>query len=146
MPARMEVSGFSQIQRRLEELYGPIAEKTVNKALRAGAEVLNEGYKNNAPKSDNPRQPKPSTQLWRTGDHAYKLLKVSSVKSLAGPGAKAIDVGIQKGDNSKAFYLKFFEWGSSKMKAQPFMGPINDRKASEVFNAIKDEMKRGYRL
>ncbi len=55
-----------------------------------------------------------------------KGLKVSGVRKKG--GNKFVLAGIQKGDNSKIFYGKFLEFGTSKMKARPFMGPAYESK------------------
>ncbi len=69
-----------------------------------------------------------------------KGLKVSGVRKKG--GNKFVLAGIQKGDNSKIFYGKFLEFGTSKIKARPFMGPAYERKKEEAKGIIKDELRR----
>ena len=100
-----------------------------NKALLAGAEVINKEIVKNAPE--------------RTG-HAKKFLKISKVSKEK--GMKVVKVGISKGDNSEAFYLKFHEYGTSKMVARPFMRPAFERKRKEALEATHKVIKEGLGL
>ncbi len=61
-------------------------------------------------------------------------------------GAKAgkyLLIGLDKGDISKAFYLKFSEFGTSKMPAKPFMGPAYEQKKTQALENIRKVLKEG---
>jgi HK97 gp10 family phage protein len=133
--ARMEAQGMQHLLDKLQSL-GNRAKAVENRALREGAEILRSEIAARAPRSDSPRQPKPPSQTWRTGEHAADNIKISGVKQQ--DGAKVIDVGIQKGDNSHYFYLKFAEWGTSKQTATPFMEPAVNEKKEEAIEKVKD--------
>ncbi len=128
MSVDLDFSDLDKLQKRLDEMgrKGSILE---NKALLAGAEVINKEVVKNAPE--------------RTG-HAKKYLKVSKVSKEK--GIKVVKIGISKGDNSEAFYLKFHEYGTSKMAARPFMRPAFERKRKEALEATHKVIKEGLGL
>lgn len=128
MSVDLDFSDIDKLQKRLDEMgrKGSILE---NKALLAGAEVINKEVVKNAPE--------------RTG-HAKKYLKVSKVSKEK--GIKVVKVGISKGDNSEAFYLKFHEYGTSKMAARPFMRPAFERKRKEALEKTHEVIKEGLGL
>ncbi|MGL5086682.1 MAG: HK97-gp10 family putative phage morphogenesis protein, partial [Clostridium sp.] len=55
----------------------------------------------------------------RTGQHSSSKVPLSGVKSKN--GYQSILVGWDKADNSPYFYVKFTEWGTTKMKPQAYM-------------------------
>lgn len=128
MSVDLDFSDIEKLQKRLDEMgrKGSILE---NKALLAGAEVINKEIIRNAPE--------------RTG-HAKKYLKVSKVTKEK--GIKVVKVGISKGDNSEAFYLKFHEYGTSKMAARPFMRPSFEKKRKEALEVTHKVIKEGLGL
>ena len=128
MSVDLDFSDIEKLQKRLDEIgrKGSILE---NKALLAGAEVINKEMVRNAPE--------------RTG-HAKKYLKISKVTKEK--GIKVVKVGISKGDNSEAFYLKFHEYGTSKMPARPFMRPAFEKKRKEAFEITHKVIKEGLGL
>ncbi|NFV48092.1 hypothetical protein FDJ70_10570 [Clostridium botulinum] len=141
--ADMQLEGMDSLIRKLEDM-GKAGTKVQNSALKKAGEIINNEIKANAPTSSSPRQPRPKRNLWRTGKHAKELLKVSGVKSKN--GLKYVEVGIQKGDNTKAFYLKFKEFGSSKEAARPFVAPAYESKKDEAKEIIKQEIKNALGL
>ena len=76
----------------------------------------------------------------RTG-HLRDGLKISGVKTK--DGVKYILVGIDKSDNSKIFYGKFLEFGTSKMPARPFLGLAYTRNKYKVLDIIRDKLREG---
>lgn len=128
MSVDLDFSDIDKLQKRLDEMgrKGSILE---NKALIAGAEIINNEIVNNAPE--------------RTGK-AKSLLKVSKVNKEK--GIKVVKVGITKEDNSEAFYLKFHEYGTSKMPARPFMRPAFENRKGEAFEVTHKIIKEGLGL
>ncbi len=137
--------GMDELLKKLQEL-GTKASRLENQALQAGAKVVQKNISQRAPRSSQPRQPKESapSQTWRTGQHAADHIRLSRVKNK--DGIKTVEVGVQKGDNSHYFYLKFKEWGTSKMQAEPFMEPAAEESRSDVIEAMKDVLKAGLGL
>lgn len=128
MKVDLDFSSIDTFQKRLEEL-GRKGTKIENEALLAGAEVINKEMVKNAPV--------------KTG-HAKQFLKVSKVTKEK--GIKVVKVGISKGDNSEAFYLKFHEFGTSKMSARPFMRPAFERKRKEAVEKTHEVIRKGLGL
>ena len=139
----LDISGMDEILSTIEYM-GIEGKRVEGKALKKAANLINEEIKANAPTSAVPRQPKEKTQLWRTGKHAKTLLKISGVKSKN--GQKFVLAGLQKNDNSKAFYLKFYEFGSSKTPANHFMSRAYQTKKDEAKEAIKEELRKALNL
>lgn len=128
MSVDLDFSSIDKLQKRLDDM-GRKGSKLENEALIAGAEVINKEIVDNAPE--------------RTG-HAKKFLKVSKVSKEK--GMKIVKVGISKGDNSEAFYLKFHEYGTSRMVARPFMRPAFERKRKEAFEKTHEVIRKGLGL
>ena len=122
--AGIDFSCIDKLQDKLKEM-GRKGSQIENKALLAGAEIINNEIKKNAPT--------------KTG-HAKSFLKVSKVKKEK--GIKVVKVGISKSDNSEAFYLKFHEYGTSKMPARPFMKPAFLRKRKDALNITLDIIRK----
>lgn len=114
--------------RRIEEM-GKAGVRVENKALKKAGELIVEEAKNDV---------NVKTGKLKEG------LKVSGVRKKN--GNKFVLAGIQKGDNSKIFYGKFLEFGTSKMKAQPFMGPAYESKKEEAKEVIKQELRNALNL
>lgn len=128
MRTELDFSSIEKFQKKLEELgrKGSIIE---NEALISGAEVINKEIIRTAPE--------------KTGK-AKKYLKVSKVTKEK--GIKVVKVGISKEDNSQAFYLKFHEYGTSKMPARPFMRPAFERKRKEALEKTYEVIRKGLGL
>ncbi|MCW6059781.1 HK97 gp10 family phage protein [Clostridium sporogenes] len=126
--ASMELDGLDELIRKVQDM-GKAGVRVENAALKKAGELIVEEAKNNVP--------------FRKGN-LKEGLKVSGVRKKG--GNKFVLAGIQKGDNSKIFYGKFLEFGTSKMKARPFMGPAYESKKEEAKEVIKDELRRGLGL
>lgn len=132
--AKIELEGMDELIKQINAIGERVATRAENKALREGAKVLQEETSRRAPRSSASRSPS-GRQKWRTGQHAADNIGVSNVRTDK-DGTKYVLVGITKGDNSPYFYLKFHEWGTTKMSARPFMGPAIEEKRSEIFGTM----------
>jgi len=141
--AEFEMSGHEEIEAKIKKLNAQ-SNRVENKAMREGAKLLRDAFSERAPRGPSPRQPTSKSQRWRTGKHAADNIKVGNVRR--DRGGKYVLVGVQKGDNSRYFYLKFHEWGTTKMPAKPFMEPTEREKRHEVLQKIRDELKAGLGL
>lgn len=126
--ASMEFEGIEELMKRISEM-GKAGVRAENKALKKAGEIIVEEAKNNVSE--------------RTGK-LKEGLKVSGVRKK--DGNKYILAGIQKGDNSKIFYGKFLEFGTSKMSAKPFMAPAYESKKNEANEIIKQELRNALNL
>jgi HK97 gp10 family phage protein len=121
----IELSGVDEILNKLQKI-GVNVSRLENQALRNAAEPVLEDAKANAP--------------IRTGK-LKEGLKISGVKNR--DGTKYVLVGIDKSDNSKIFYGKFIEFGTSKMSPRPFLEPAYDKNKKEILERIKSTLKEG---
>lgn len=123
--AEISLNGVDAILDRLNSINANVG-KLTNKALKlAAVPVLNDA-KANAPV--------------RTGK-GRDGLSISGVKSKE--GMKYILVGVDKSDNSELFYLKFSEFGTSKMPARPFLAPAFETNKRQVTEIIKNTLRDG---
>lgn len=121
----IELSGVDEILNKLQKI-GANVSKLENQALRNAAEPVLEDAKANAPV--------------RTGK-LKEGLKISSIKIKE--GMKYVLVGVDKSDNSKIFYSKFIEFGTTKMSARPFLGPAYEKNRREIIEEIKNTLREG---
>ncbi len=61
-------------------------------------------------------------------------------------GIKYINIGVEKGNNSDIFYMKFHEYGTSKMAAKPFLGPAYEKNKNLSKTIIINILKEGLGL
>lgn len=135
----VEVSGFDDIFKNLTEM-GKDIEKVEKKALKKAGKVVAKEISKNAPKSIMVKKATKKSK-WRTGKHAADNVPVGRVKTDK-YGEKSVSIGWDIGDNSPYFYMKFLEFGTSKITARPFMGRSLDNTEKEVFETITNEMKK----
>lgn len=124
----IDFSCIDDLQKKLEVM-GRKGSKLENEALLAGAEIINKEIVNRAPE--------------KIGK-AKKHLKISKPKREK--GIKVVKIGVNKSDNSEAFYLKFYEYGTSKQPARPFMRPAYERKRKEALEKTKEIIRKGLGL
>ncbi len=127
--ADIELSGFEEMTRKLEEL-GKKAGRVENNALRAGAEVLQEAMSENAPMDPKSRH----------NVHLQENIQMSKVKRKG--GEKVIEVGPGEG----SFYAMFLELGTSKMAPDPFIDRSISQSKAKVIKAMANELKDGLGL
>lgn len=122
----VDFSCIDSLEKKATEM-GKKGNKIINKALDVGADIILDEMVKRCPE--------------RTGK-AKKYLKKSKVKIKK--GEKYINIGVNKEDNSEAFYLKFYEWGTSRGQiARPFMRPSFEDKKDEALKATTRVMKEG---
>ena len=125
--ANIELEGVDEILNKLQSI-GENVGRLENKALKNAAEPVLEDAK--ATNAFNDRSGK-----------LRKGLKVTNVKKKE--GVKYILVGIDKSDNSKIYYGKFIEFGTSKMPARPFMQPAYEKNKDNIKRTIAETLKEG---
>lgn len=118
--AEVTTFGIREAIQRFEAL-GRSVKTIENAALKKGAGVVREALEQDSPVSARPKPPS-SKESWRTGTHARDEVLLGKIK--AKNGVKSINVGWEKDDNSPHFYMKFQNWGTSKMPHPPHKGFI----------------------
>jgi HK97 gp10 family phage protein len=122
--ANLELEGVENLITEVEKL-GAKGSRIENKALREAGEVVKEAIKQEAPE--------------RTGT-LKKSIETSKVKTK--DGIKHVEVGPGK----DGWYGKFVEFGTVKMKAQPFMAPGYEKSKDKAMEKIAEELRKGLGL
>ncbi|EOA3902518.1 HK97-gp10 family putative phage morphogenesis protein [Bacillus cytotoxicus] len=143
--ANMELQGMAELMLRVQEM-GRKGASAQSKAVKAGGKVFQEGFLREAPRSKVPRKATPK-QSWRTGQHGADNAKISGVKTKN--GVKYVNVGWLKSDNSPFFYMKFQNWGTSKMPNPPkkgFAEKVVMAGEKESLRAMRNVLRQELRL
>lgn len=119
----MELEGMQQLMAQLQQMGRSVDGNVTNKALTKGAEFLQGHIKETAPV--------------RTGKLKANII-ISDVKD------NKINIGPDQ--QGTAFHGHFLEFGTSKMSAQPFMGPVFENKKDGAQEIMKDVIKGELRL
>lgn len=131
MGAELSLTGFDELLGNLQTL-GQKAVRVEGDALKAGAAVLQEAMKQRAPRS-------PDAKI-----HAADHISISKVKFR--DGQRYIMVGVERTDNSKFFYMKFHEYGTSRMSARPWAAPAASESEGGILEAMADVVRAGLGL
>jgi len=124
----IEMLGFEELQRELTSRLNP--EKIVEPALQKGAEHLRDKLEAEVYKFGFNR---------RTGRSQDSMIIADKNED----GTISIGVSNQSTD---AFYLYFHEWGTSKMRARPWLRPTFEREMNRIIEIMKSELKVRMRL
>jgi HK97 gp10 family phage protein len=127
MASEISLEGVDALIERLNTMNVNV-NKLVNTALQAAAVPVLEEAKNT------------SVFVDRSGK-LRRGLKTSNVQTK--DGIKYVLVGVDKGDTSQIFYGKYLEFGTSKIKARPFLEPAYEKNKSEVQSIIANTLKEG---
>lgn len=125
--ADIELTGVDEILNKLQQI-GTNISRLENKALKNAAEPVLEDAKVTNAFND------------RSG-RLRKGLKISNIKNKE--GMKYVLVGVDKSDNSKIFYGKFLEFGTSKISARPFLQPAYEKNKDNIQQTIAETLKEG---
>lgn len=111
-------------------------ERANSKILKECGKKAQTSVKSKMPRSNDPM--KSGRKGSRTGQHSAENVPLSGVKSKN--GYQSIIVGWDKSDNSPYFYVKFTEWGTSKMIPRAYM----ERTKQELSNQFTEIAKKEY--
>jgi len=107
----MDVNGMQELMNRLKTM-GTIGERIEEKALKAGAEILQREMERRAPRSTFNKR------------HLAESIILSEV----------VKGNIDVGPHKDFFYTRFLEYGTVNMDAQPFIEP--------AFLAVRNRIKQ----
>lgn len=147
--ARVEsvrVEGLRELDRALRELPDRIANRGLRASVYAGAKVIRDEAKIRAPKaarSLGPNQPPPGT--------LKRSIIMKHVRELSGGGRQTFFVLVRHGKKYRkqgkrgnlsqdAWYWRFLEFGTRKMRARPFLRSALEAQRREAVSAIKDRL------
>ena len=122
---RLEVQGFADLERKLQELPAKLSKKAARKGLRAGAKIVADRAKQLVP-TDTGRLRR-SIKV-RAGQRSRKNISV-----LVLTGTRE-ELGIPA--SARGYYPMAIEAGSSKTPAQPYMRPAVRSEQGRAFRKI----------
>lgn len=135
----MEISfkfeGFDEVQRGVEALASPAEIRAVNKRIfQRSADVTEPRMKQHMPKSaDNSKSGK---RGYRPPGHAADNIPKKAA-------AQKGEVGWElNGDAENWFYMKFVEWGTSKMPPRDFINNTKAESEADYHRIAEEEYQR----
>lgn len=134
----MVLEGVEGVQARFDKLERIVVDNERPRIL-IGARIIQLEISRLAPyDSDSERN---MAKKYSPGKHLKDNISISGFLT-DGAGRLYVLVGPAKGDNNDFFYGKFFEWGTSKMNARPFVEPAVIAKRKEAIAAMAQELRR----
>ena len=122
--ADMKLEGMDELLAEVERL-GKAGNRIENAALREAGDAVKTSIQNETPT--------------RSGE-LKQSIEVSRVKTKG--GIKQVEIG----PGSDGYYGKFLEFGTVKMKADPFMSRGYETSKSEAERIIEEEIRKGLGL
>ncbi len=122
--AELRVDGIDQLLTELTRR-GQQGLQIGNSALKSAGEIVKQSIEQHAP---------------RQSGKLKNSIKVSGVKTK--DGVKYVEIGPDK----DAYYAKFLEFGTVKMRAKPFMAPALENARDQALAVLKEELRRGLGL
>jgi HK97 gp10 family phage protein len=124
--ARISIEGGRELDRALKKLPRALARKIIRQSLREAARPIVEEAKSRAPVL--------------TGQMRDSL-RVRAGKRRKGQASMAVQTkdGDYAGDT---FYAAFYEYGTSRQPARPFMRPAFDARVHEAVRIVSDALRR----
>jgi len=127
----IEISGMDELLKKLEYMVSPSKQNTtISKALKSGAKIIQESVKPKIPRSS------------LSKEHAADHIEISGIKKK--DGVSYVTVGADPSDNNEFFYLKFYEFGTSKPNALGLTFPalaMFGRTIAEEKENVKEQME-----
>lgn len=155
VPEQYRIQGADNAVAILKSLPAKLQRKYLAKAVRAGAAIVRKDAQNRAKRFDDPRTP----------NAVWKEIAVRSNGRLARQnGGIALSVGVKGGARQyknnaknraagrvggqyegpgKVYYWRFLEFGTEKMRKQPFMEPALRANVEPATDAIVNVLNQG---
>ncbi len=124
------MSGAKELERVLRKLPGRLAERELNSAARAGANVIRKEARARAPRGSDP-----SAASEKFGP-LHKSIRVTRVKKTG----FSVEMAIH---NGKAFWGGFLEWGTKDIAARPWMSPAFDMTVHPALAKVGQRLGKG---
>ncbi len=142
----VQIKGLAELGRALRELPDRVAKNDLRGSVYAGAKVIRDEARLRAPRaaqSLGPNQPPPGT-LKRSVimKHVPELsgLTRQTFFVLVRHGKKYRKQGKKGTLSQDAWYWRFIEFGTRKMRARPFLRPALEAKRREAAQAMKERL------
>lgn len=140
MPDTQYIQGLSDLEKKLQMLTDVGRDKDTRKVLRRsvsqGAKIFQDEMKLTAPRQTEPRAR--GSGGARFGPLFSKIRR--SVRFLTRESAVLARVGPNK---DTRWYASFFEFGTSRQPARPWLRPLFDRKAPQALSKTTQELTEG---
>ncbi len=142
----VKVEGLAELGKALRELPGRVARNGLRASVYAGAKVVRDEARAQAPKaaqSLGANQPPPGT--------LKRSVIMKHIRELSGGGRQTFYVLVRHGKKYRnqgkrgnlsqdAWYWRFVEFGTRKMAARPFLRPALESRRREAVDAIKERL------
>jgi HK97 gp10 family phage protein len=144
----VKVEGLAELGKALRELPGRVARNGLRASVYAGAKVVRDEARAQAPKaaqSLGANQPPPGTLK-----RSVIMKHIPELSSLTRQtffvtvrhGKKYRKQGKKGNLSQDAWYWRFVEFGTRKMSARPFLRPALETKRREAVQAIKERLQQ----
>jgi HK97 gp10 family phage protein len=144
----VKVEGLAELGKALRELPGRVARNGLRASVYAGAKVVRDEARAQAPKaaqSLGANQPPPGT--------LKRSVIMKHIPELSGLTRQTFFVTVRHGKKYRkqgkkgnlsqdAWYWRFVEFGTRKMSARPFLRPALEAKRREAVQAIKERLQQ----
>jgi len=136
------VDGLRQLGKNMEKLSLELRFKIAERALRAGASVIQKTAKSLAPKSDAPHQWGVRRGVKVDPGNLKKNIFTVRVKRTDLTGEVEVRVRHAGKPPRDAFYWLFLEFGTVKMAPRPFMRPAFQKSREQAATRIAERLKK----
>jgi HK97 gp10 family phage protein len=141
-----KIEGLAELGKALRELPERVARNGLRVSVYAGAKVVRDEARARAPKAEQPlgpNQPPPGTLK-----RSVIMKHIPELSSLTRQtffvtvrhGKKYRKQGKKGNLSQDAWYWRFVEFGTRKMRARPFLRPALEAKRREAGQAMKDRL------
>ncbi len=140
MANRFEFKGGRELEAKLRQLADQkAADRIGNFAIRKGAKHLEKAILDNAPVGTAPtaRRRRTKSGAVTTADYGRITTNLRVRKSRARIAVADVEYGITRGN---AFWAKLVEFGTVKMRAQPFVRPAVDAEGDATIEVVNVEL------
>lgn len=149
---RFKVDGLAELAKALRELPDRVAKNGLRVSVYAGAKVIRDEARMRAPKAAEvlgPNQPPPGTLK-----RSVIMKQIPELSSLTRQtffvtvrhGKKYRKQGKKGNLSQDAWYWRFVEFGTRKMRARPFLRTALEAKRREAVQAMKDRLSERIEL
>lgn len=156
MAAESRIEGLDGVLQKLYTLGPKLRKKALNAAMRKGMAIVRKAAQNNAKRFDDPATAQSIPKEIVVRSNVKKAMRL-------GPGNFLVQVGVKGGakayvDNRKnrrsgrvgesyegggnVYHWRFLEFGTSKMRAQPFMRPALEDNTGAVTSTVVAELDK----